>query len=181
MLVSDLWPYQAIGKRNQETRVHHWDYGRLLWLPGQCRGPGSWSWCCLHLWGAVWHQRPAGSTSPLCNIQYVAWFLQSESKPNTLCLTSFIRGYSGFWDSLYSTIPFNDQHYLHSVFIPTGQCWTLDRENENQHPKRTGPQVGKPAAQVASVQCWSFDRHGCKLQPDCCSGRDFSLFLCVSV
>ncbi len=60
MCVSDVWSYKAVGQRNQASCVHHWDDGRLLWLPGDGGRLGGRSGCSLHLWRAVWHPRPAG-------------------------------------------------------------------------------------------------------------------------
>lgn len=106
---ADLWPHQAVSQWDQKTCVHYWDYGRLLWLPGQCGRSGCRSRCRLYLRGAIWHQRPAGDTS--VKIHFVVepfspWLAWMWLHP--------LEGIQA--KLLYITMPSTGQHYIYCLF-----------------------------------------------------------------
>lgn len=62
---SDLWPNQTVCRRHEEEGVYCRNDGGILWLLGNHGGPGSRSWCCVHLRGSFQHTWPGGVDVPL--------------------------------------------------------------------------------------------------------------------
>lgn len=62
----DMWQDQTICCWHQEESVYCWDYGRILWLPGNHGWLGIWSWRCLHLRRAFQHSWSRGLSSYMC-------------------------------------------------------------------------------------------------------------------
>lgn len=97
LCVSDMRPHQAVCQRDQAACVHHWDHGRVLWLPSQCRGVGCWSGRCLHLRRTLWHQGPSGETNAHLNKQkYMCKLVQ-----NNLSQTFNLNPHSGLITMTY--------------------------------------------------------------------------------
>ena len=64
LILSDMWPHQAVGHWHQAPRLCGGDHGRILWLPSNHECSGRWGWCCLHFWGKDNHFPPQGEWFP---------------------------------------------------------------------------------------------------------------------